>query len=52
MGGWFRKEIKEVADLRGLKFRIGGFAEKTIQGLGGIPQQIAAGLSGPGERHD
>ena len=22
MGGWFRKEIKEVADLRGLKFRI------------------------------
>jgi TRAP-type mannitol/chloroaromatic compound transport system substrate-binding protein len=42
MGGCFRKEIKEVADLRGLKFRIGGFAGKTIQRLGGIPQQIAA----------
>jgi TRAP-type mannitol/chloroaromatic compound transport system substrate-binding protein len=43
MGGWFRKEIKEVADLKGLKFRIGGFAGLTIQKLGGIPQQIAAG---------
>jgi TRAP-type mannitol/chloroaromatic compound transport system substrate-binding protein len=26
MGGWFRKEIKSAADLKGLKFRIGGFA--------------------------
>jgi TRAP-type mannitol/chloroaromatic compound transport system substrate-binding protein len=43
MGGWFRKEIKEVADLRGLKFRIGGFAGLTIQKLGGVPQQIAGG---------
>ena len=24
--GWFRKEINKVEDLRGLKFRIGGFA--------------------------
>jgi TRAP-type mannitol/chloroaromatic compound transport system substrate-binding protein len=43
MGGWFRREIKEVADFNGLKFRIGGFAAKTIQKLGGVPQQIAAG---------
>jgi TRAP-type mannitol/chloroaromatic compound transport system substrate-binding protein len=43
MGGWFRKEIKEVADLRGLKFRIGGFAGLTIQKLGGVPSQIAPG---------
>jgi TRAP-type mannitol/chloroaromatic compound transport system substrate-binding protein len=43
MGGWFRKEIKQVADLKGLKFRIGGFAGLTIQKLGGVPQQIAAG---------
>jgi TRAP-type mannitol/chloroaromatic compound transport system substrate-binding protein len=43
MGGWFRKEISQVNDLNGLKFRIGGFAAKTIQKLGGIPQQIAAG---------
>ena len=26
MGGWFRKEIKEVADLNGLKMRIAGLA--------------------------
>jgi TRAP-type mannitol/chloroaromatic compound transport system substrate-binding protein len=43
MGGWFRKEIKQVADLQGLKFRIGGFAGLTIQKLGAVPQQIAAG---------
>jgi TRAP-type mannitol/chloroaromatic compound transport system substrate-binding protein len=43
MGGWFRKEIKELNDLTGLKFRIGGFAAKTIQKLGGVPQQIAGG---------
>jgi TRAP-type mannitol/chloroaromatic compound transport system substrate-binding protein len=43
MGGWFRKEVKEVADLKGLKFRIAGFAGLTIQKLGGVPSQIAPG---------
>ena len=43
MGGWFRKEIKTVADFNGLKYRIGGWAGKTIQKLGGIPQQIPGG---------
>jgi TRAP-type mannitol/chloroaromatic compound transport system substrate-binding protein len=43
MGGWFRKEIKTPEDFQGLKFRIGGWAGKTIQKLGGIPQQIAGG---------
>jgi TRAP-type mannitol/chloroaromatic compound transport system substrate-binding protein len=43
MGGWFRKEIKEPGDFKGLKFRIGGFAGLTIQKLGGVPQQIAGG---------
>jgi TRAP-type mannitol/chloroaromatic compound transport system substrate-binding protein len=43
MGGWFRKEIKEPQDFVGLKFRIGGFAGRTIQKLGGVPQQIAGG---------
>ena len=43
MGGWMRKEIKEPADLQGLKYRIGGWAGKTLQKLGVIPQQIAAG---------
>jgi TRAP-type mannitol/chloroaromatic compound transport system substrate-binding protein len=43
MGGWFRKEIKEVADLSGLKFRIGGFAGNVLAKLGVVAQQIAGG---------
>ena len=43
MGGWFRKEIKTVADLSGLKFRCGGFAGKVLQRLGVVPTQLAAG---------
>jgi TRAP-type mannitol/chloroaromatic compound transport system substrate-binding protein len=43
MGGWFSKEIKEVADLNGLKMRIGGFAGTVLQKLGAVPQQIAGG---------
>jgi len=43
MGGWFRKEINTVEDLRGLKFRVGGFAGEILQRLGVVPQQIGAG---------
>ena len=43
MGGWFRKEINTVDDLKGLKFRIGGFAGKVLAKLGVVTQQIAGG---------
>ncbi|TCS34020.1 secreted protein [Paucimonas lemoignei] len=43
MGGWFRKEIKTVKDLDGLKMRISAFAGKVMQPLGLVPQQIAGG---------
>lgn len=43
MGGWFRKEVKSVADLKGLKMRIGGFAGKVMAKLGVVPQQLPAG---------
>ena len=43
MGGWFRKEIKTVKDLDGVKMRIGGFAGRVMQRLGVVPQQIAGG---------
>lgn len=43
MGGWFRKEIKSVADLQGVKMRIGGFGGKVISKIGVVPQQIAGG---------
>jgi len=41
MGGWFRKEINTVEDLRGLKFRIGGMAGLVLAKLGVGPQMIA-----------
>ena len=42
MGGWLRKEIKSVDDLKGLKFRIAGLAGTVLQKLGVIPQQLGA----------
>jgi TRAP-type mannitol/chloroaromatic compound transport system substrate-binding protein len=43
MGGFFRKEIRSVADMKGLKMRIGGFAGVVMSKLGLVPQQIAGG---------
>jgi TRAP-type mannitol/chloroaromatic compound transport system substrate-binding protein len=43
MGGFFRKEIKTVADFKGLKMRIGGTGGLPLQKLGVIPQQIPGG---------
>jgi len=43
MGGWFRKEIKTVADLSGLKMRIAGIAGQVMQRVGVVPQQLAGG---------
>ena len=42
MGGWWRKEIKTVADMKGVKMRIGGFAGLIMQKLGVVPTQLAA----------
>ena len=52
MGGWFRKEIKTVDDLKGLKFRVGGLAGRTLQKLGVVPQQIAGRAPRAGEGND
>ncbi len=43
MGGWFRKEIKTVADIKDLKMRVGGFAGEVLAKLGAVPQQIPGG---------
>ncbi|HEX4763598.1 MAG TPA: TRAP transporter substrate-binding protein [Usitatibacter sp.] len=43
MGGWYRKEVKTVADLKGLKLRIAGLAGQVLAKLGVVPQQIAGG---------
>jgi TRAP-type mannitol/chloroaromatic compound transport system substrate-binding protein len=43
MGGFFRKEIKSLADMKGLKMRIGGFGGKVLEKIGAIPQNIPGG---------
>jgi TRAP-type mannitol/chloroaromatic compound transport system substrate-binding protein len=43
MGGWFRKEVKTVADLKGVKMRIAGLGGEVMARLGAVPQQIAGG---------
>lgn len=43
MGGWYRKEIKSLADMKGLKMRIGGFGGRILEGIGGVPQNIPGG---------
>ncbi len=40
MGGWYRKEIKTLADVKGLKIRIAGFAGRVMERMGAVPQQI------------
>lgn len=40
MGGWFRKEIKSVADMKGLKMRIAGIAGQVMGKLGVVAQQM------------
>ncbi|AXX91112.1 ABC transporter substrate-binding protein [Malaciobacter molluscorum LMG 25693] len=43
MGGWFRKEINSVEDLKGLKMRIPGFAGEVLAKLGVTVTNIAPG---------
>ncbi len=43
MGGWFRKEINTVDDLKGLKMRIPGFAGEIMAKLGCAVTNIAPG---------
>jgi TRAP-type mannitol/chloroaromatic compound transport system substrate-binding protein len=43
MGGWFRKEINSLADLKGLKMRIPGFSGEIMADLGLAVTNIASG---------
>lgn len=42
MGGWFRKEINSMNDLKGLKMRIGGLGGAVLKAVDGTPTQIPA----------
>lgn len=40
MGGWFRREVKSLAELKGIKMRIPGIGGEIMSRLGVIPQTI------------
>ncbi|MGU3540893.1 TRAP transporter substrate-binding protein [Methylobacterium sp. A54F] len=40
MGGWFRREVKALSDLQGLKIRIAGLGGQVLGRLGAAPQAI------------
>ncbi|MEM1056763.1 MAG: TRAP transporter substrate-binding protein DctP [Bacteroidota bacterium] len=43
MGGWFREEVRSLADLRGLRMRIPGLGARVMERLGVIAQTIPGG---------
>ena len=43
MGGWFKKEINSLADLKGLKMRIPGLGGEVLKRLGVNPVLLPAG---------
>ena len=42
MGGWFKREIKDIDDLKGIKIRIPGLASQIYERLGMIPVNLPA----------
>ncbi len=43
MGGWFRKPIKSLDDLKGLKMRMPGLGGEILRRLGGTPVSLPPG---------
>ncbi|MBV1704558.1 MAG: ABC transporter substrate-binding protein, partial [Hyphomicrobiales bacterium] len=43
MGGWFRKPVLSIDDLKGAKIRVGGFAGKMFEKVGAVPTATARG---------
>ena len=43
MGGWFRKPINSLADLKGVKMRIPGIGGEIMARLGVVPQSLPGG---------
>jgi TRAP-type mannitol/chloroaromatic compound transport system substrate-binding protein len=41
--GWFKKELKTVADLKGVKMRLPGLGAEMIRRLGAVPTLMAPG---------
>ena len=43
MGGWFRNEVKTLADFKGLKMRIPGLGGQVMARIGAVPQALPGG---------
>lgn len=43
MGGWFRKPVATLDDIRGLRIRVAGMGGEVYAALGAIPQNIPPG---------
>lgn len=46
--GWFKKEIKSLADIKGIKYRTVGLATNVLQGIGMTVLQLPGGEIQPG----
>ena len=46
--GWFKKEVKSMADIKGLKYRTVGLATNVLQGIGMTVLQLPGGEIQPG----
>ena len=53
MGGWFKKEINSLDDLKGLRFRISGMGGPMLERVGAVPHDLphADVYRRAGERH-
>jgi TRAP-type mannitol/chloroaromatic compound transport system substrate-binding protein len=43
MGGWFRRKVEGVEDLRGLRVRVQGLGAEVYARLGAVPMSVPAG---------
>lgn len=43
MAGWFKKEIRSLEDLQGLKMRIPGLGGEVLRRVGGVPVTVPGG---------
>lgn len=43
MGGWYKKKINSLDDIKGLKFRMPGLGGEVLRRLGGVPVTVPPG---------